>query len=313
VRPYVEEAGRIQATLPPGRKPEETAPNAVLQLLRFETQAVIVMPENPHAPILNHPLEQPSVFTARDLMDDVRRTRKVPDGVVPALCFLEFDGDLTDWLVREGLAKPFAPWPCFHTTMFAIELQGMVCGIVPRTIGGPYAVLIAEQLASAGADLIIGLTSAGRVSPDLPVPCLVVVTSAIRDEGTSHHYLPPNKEIACPAPIVPLLERELAAIGWAIRSGKVWTTDAPYRETRQQLQGWSAEGVLAVEMQAASLFAFGTARGVAVASVAMVSNAVDHNGQQFDTGSKEDGLRILEGCARASRSFLSSRGTRADA
>jgi hypothetical protein len=45
----------------------------------------------------------------------------------------------------------------------------------------------------------------------------------------------------------------------------------------------------------------------------MVSNAVDHNGQQFDTGSKEDGLRILEGCARASRSFLSSRGTRADA
>ena len=111
---------------------------------------------------------------------------------------------------------------------------------------------------------------------------------------------------------MPLLERELAATGWAIRSGKIWTTDAPYRETGQQLQGWSREGVLAVEMQAASLFAFGTAMGVAVTSVAMVSNAVDHNGHQFDTGSQEDGLRILEGCARASRPFLSSLGTRSD-
>ena len=59
-------------------------------------------------------------------------------------------------------------------------------------------------------------------------------------------------------------------------------------------------------MQAASLFAFGAARGVAVASVAMISNAVDHDGEQFDTGSQEDGLRILEGCARASRAFLAS-------
>jgi uridine phosphorylase len=183
--------------------------------------------------------------------------------------------------------------------MFAIELGGVTCGIVPRTIGGPYAVLIAEQLAAAGAQVIIGLTSAGRVSPDLPVPCLVVVTSAIRDEGTSFHYLPAGREITCSAPQVLLLERELAATGWTIRSGKVWTTDAPYRETAEQLEAWATEGVLAVEMQAASLFAFGTARGVAVASVAMVSNAVDHDGKQFDTGSQEDGLRILEGCARA--------------
>ena len=51
-------------------------------------------------------------------------------------------------------------------------------------------------------------------------------------------------------------------------------------------------------MQAASLFAFGVARGVAVGSVAMVSNAVDHEGEQFNTGSQKDGLLILEVCAR---------------
>jgi uridine phosphorylase len=131
-----------------------------------------------------------------------------------------------------------------------------------------------------------------------------VATSAVRDEGTSYHYLPPGREVACSTPITPLLERELATPGWSVRSGKVWTTDAPYRETRGQLESWANEGALAVEMQAASLFAFGIARQVSVACVAMVSNAVNHQGAQFDTGSQQDGLRILEGVARAARAFL---------
>jgi uridine phosphorylase len=94
-----------------------------------------------------------------------------------------------------------------------------------------------------------------------------------------------------------------------VRAGKVWTTDAPYRETDAQLRAWASEGVLAVEMQAAALFAFATATGAAVASVALVSNAVDHEGEQFDTGPEEDGLKILEGIARAARSFFESETT----
>src|SRR6266568_3961607 len=181
-------------------------------------------------------------------------------------------------------------------------LEGVTCGIIPRTIGGPYAVLIAEQLATAGAQLIVGLTSAGRVSSELPLPCLVVATSAIRDEGTSLHYLAASKEIACPAnDVAAVIERELTTTGWPVRAGKVWTTDAPYRETQAQLDHWAAEGVLAVEMRAASLFAFGSARGVTVSSIAMVSNAVDHEGEQFDTGTLQEGLHILEACARASK------------
>jgi uridine phosphorylase len=264
------------------------------------------MTEDLIPPILGHALDQPSAFTAKKLIDDVRRSRQIPAGIVPPVCILEFDGDITDWLVRAGIAKPFGPWACFHTSMFTMDLEGVPCGIIARTIGGPYAVLIAEQLQAAGAKLIIGLTSAGRVSPDLPLPCLVVATSAIRDEGTSYHYLPPGSEVACKSPVVLFLERELIATGWAVRSGKVWTTDAPYRETEAQLNQWKRDGVLAVEMQAASLFAFGVARQASVASVAMVSNAVDHAGAQFDTGSQEDGLRVLKGIARAARTFFAT-------
>ena len=251
-------------------------------------------------PLLNHPLDEASAFTPQSLMDSVRRARRIPDGVVPPLCILEFDGDITDWVLDHGLARKFSSWRCFHTTMSAIDVEDVVCGIIPRTIGGPYAVLIAEQLAASGAKLIVGLTSAGRVARDLPLPCLVVITGAIRDEGTSFHYLPAGAEVACPSPqLTAPLKEELSETGWSIRSGKVWTTDAPYRETQLQLQRWGDDGILAVEMQAASLFAFGAARGVEVVSVAMVSNAVDHDGEQFNTGSEHDGLRIIKACARA--------------
>lgn len=261
-------------------------------------------------PLLNHPLDEPSAFTPQGLMDSVRHARSIPDGKVPPVCILEFDGDITDWLIEHGLARKFPSWPCFHTTMFAIEAEGVVCGIIPRTIGGPYSVLIAEQLAASGARLIVGLTSAGRVARDLPLPCLVVITGAIRDEGTSFHYLPVGREVPCPSPqLTPLLEEELSGTGWSVRPGKVWTTDAPYRETQAQLQQWGEDGVLAVEMQAASLFAFGAARRVAVVSVAMVSNAVDHDGEQFDTGSQHDGLSIIKACARVSKRTLTDQTT----
>lgn len=260
-------------------------------------------------PLLNHALDEPSAFTPQGLMDSVRLARCIPEGNVPPICILDFDGDITDWLIARGLAQKFTSWPCFHTTMFSIDVEDMVCGIVPRTIGGPYAVLIAEQLAACGAKLIVGLTSAGRVARDLPLPCLVVITDAIRDEGTSFHYLPADREVSCPSPQVtgPLTE-ELSETGWSVRRGKVWTTDAPYRETQLQLQHWSDNRILAVEMQAASLFAFGTARGMAVVSVAMVSNAVDHDGEQFNTGSQLDGLRIITACARTFKRTWSESG-----
>lgn len=262
------------------------------------------MRQPPVPPLLDHPTDEPSVFTAHALMEDVRRSRNIPASELPPLCVLEFDGDLTDWLVARQMAKPHPGWACFHTTMFSLEVEGIDCGIIPRTIGGPYAVLIAEQLAAAGVRMIIGLTSAGRIAPELPLPCLVAADAAVRDEGTSLHYLPAGTEVECPSGIVPLLERELAATNWPVRRGKVWTTDAPYRETKTQLEAWAREGVLAVEMQAASLFAFGQARGAGVAVVAMVSNAVDHPGEQFDTGTQEDGWRIVEALARATREFL---------
>lgn len=254
----------------------------------------------------SHVLQEESAFRPEDLLAAVRALRRLPERSVPPICILEFDGDLTDSMAIGGELRPFESWACFHTSMFAGELDGMAWGMVPRTIGGPYAVLVAEQLFAAGAKLIVGLSSAGRVSPQLPLPSLVVATEAVRDEGTSLHYLPPSPMVHCPSGVAGILAAELAATGWHVESGAVWTTDAPYRETLSQLRHWAANGVLAVEMQAASLFAFGAARGADVALLAVVSNAVDHAGDSFDTGTPSDGRRIVQAIVRAGQRYLQS-------
>jgi uridine phosphorylase len=160
----------------------------------------------------------------------VRERRALAAGDVPEICILEFDGDLTDDLVSTGAAAECRAWACFHTTMFSFQAEGVRFGIIPRTIGGPYAVLVAEQLRAVGGRVVLGLTSAGRVSPELRIPSIVVATAAIRDEGTSYHYLPPASTVKAEAALAETLTSELSRLSLPVRAGTVWTTDAPYRE-----------------------------------------------------------------------------------
>jgi len=258
-------------------------------------------------PLLQHALESPSAFTPERLMAAVRAERGLARQAVPPLCVLDFDGDLSDHLATEGKSSPWSSWACFHTSMRVVTMDDLRCGIVPRTIGGPYAVLVAEQLWAAGAQLIVGITSAGRVSPNLPLPSIVVVDEAVRDEGTSLHYLAPSSNVTTPTPgILDPLVRELSTMSSHVCRGRLWTTDAPYRETAEQLHRWADKGVLAVEMQAASLFAFARARRAQLAMVALVSNGVDDLGGDFDTGGDEYRVAVLASVGRAARAFLSS-------
>jgi uridine phosphorylase len=191
--------------------------------------------------------------------------------------------------------------------MYSMQVDGVLCGVVPRTIGGPYAVLVAEQLRASGARVVLGLTSAGRVSSSLPVPSLVVPTEAIRDEGTSYHYLPATPSVVADPELANCLAIGLEGLGLPVSRGTVWTTDAPYRETNEQLAHYAKRDVLAVEMQAASLFAFAIARGMPVGMVAHVTNAVDHNQDPFNKGSRAFGQRLLEILCRAGKAYLGTK------
>lgn len=263
-------------------------------------------------PLFRHPHHSPSAFTPEALVQAVRTERGIGYEKIPSVCVLDFDGDLTDWLIAKAHVRKCGHWPCFHTSMYLVNVGGVDCGIVPRTIGGPYAVLVAEQLHISGADVIIGLASAGRVLDSLPLPSLVIATSAIRDEGTSYHYLPPAEIIHNSGGTAEVLEAELRGLDLPVERGCVWTTDAPYRETREQLKYYANQGVLAVEMQAASLFAFAEARHASVALIAHVTNAVHDERDSFDKGPEDFSFLLLQAICRAGLQYAAQLGPRAE-
>ncbi len=234
----------------------------------------------------------------------MKELRGLPHTRVPDVCVLEFDGDLTDKLARKGLTVQHETWACFHTAMGRFSVDGRQIGILARTIGGPYAVLVAEQLLASGAKIILGLTSAGRIDPQLPLPSLVVIDEAIRDEGTSLHYLAASRTVRGDAAVADELTRALAAVSLPIRRGLAWTTDAPYRETRERIAHRAAEGALAVEMQAAALFAFARTRGARLGVVAHVTNAVDAHDEPFHKGPEDEDEQILYAMCRAAFAAL---------
>lgn len=139
-------------------------------------------------------------------------------------------------------------------------------------IGGPAIVSLAEELIAWGAERIVVLSLAGGLSRDLASGSVVVCDRAMRDDGTSHHYLAPSRDVRASGVLTPLLARGLAARGVPIVRGAVWSTDAPYRETRQEIEALHGDGVLAVDMESAGLFAAARVRGVNAASVLVIGD-----------------------------------------
>jgi len=117
---------------------------------------------------------------------------------------------------------------------------------------------------------------------------------------------PPEPTVESRADVVEALLQEVRGIGLPVARGRVWTTDAPYRETLEQVDHHAEAGALAVEVQAASLFAFAAARGVPVGVIAHVTNAIGHTEEQFDKGEAQVAYEILRAICRASRRILTS-------
>lgn len=261
------------------------------------------VPDVSDLPLLDHPLEEETLFHPAELVEAVRRQRGPGRGGLPLLGVLDFDGDLIDKLEARGELERCDSWHCFHTEMWLWPAGNPLCGIVARTIGGPFTVLVAEQMAVGGMGAVVGLASAGRIGRDLPLPGIVVAEEAVRDEGTSLHYLPPSETVAADVELTGKLANAVESVGLPVRRGLVWTTDAPYRETASQIERWTRRGVLAVEMQAASLFAFGRRQGFPTALVAHVTNAVDQEGEPFHKGPADADERLLAAIVEAFAEF----------
>jgi uridine phosphorylase len=231
-----------------------------------------------------------SVFLPSALLREARRQKGLENVEVPSVCVLDPDGDLVRWLCKNGAAEPFRGWPCYHTELYTFEIGAHRIGIVGCVVGASFAVLVAEQLFASGCHLLVSLTSAGQITPAGAPPYFVVIDRALRDEGTSYHYAPPSEFSEADPDLVRTAATALKTIGQHSVVGASWTTDAPFRETEEAIESARSKGILAVEMEAAALYAFARAAGVRILCLAQVTNTMGLAGDDFEKG-EADGSR----------------------
>jgi uridine phosphorylase len=245
----------------------------------------------------------PSVFEPANLLREARRQKNVPGSAVPEICLLDPDGDIVRVLTKSGRGRRFAGWACYHTNLYEFAHGGEHFGIIGCAVGASFAVLLAEQLFASGCRLLISMTSAGQIVEQGAPPYFILIDGALRDEGTSYHYLPPAEFAEADEVLVETAMKAFAAARQPMHRGASWTTDAPFRETAAAIERCRTRNILAVEMEAAGLYAFAKARRKPVLCFAQVTNQMAVIEGDFEKGEADGSSASLAVIATAARAW----------
>lgn len=167
--------------------------------------------------------------------------------------------------------------------------------------------------ASALAVGNVSITSSGQTTPFGAPPYFMLIDKALRNEGTSYHYLPPAEFAAEDERLIDALWSGLSAVGKQVERGATWMTDAPFRETEEPIEPARAKGILAVEMEAAGLYACSQARARQVLCFAHVTNQMGRTEGDFEKR-EENGaaaaVQLIYGIARSWSQHLAAKDRR---
>lgn len=164
--------------------------------------------------------------------------------------------------------------------IWRINRHGVDVAVFHPGVGAPLAAGFLEEAIVMGARKVVACGGCGTLSPDVAAGDIVIPTAAVRDEGTSFHYLPPSRIVDADPEGVAAAAALLAERAVPFVAGKVWTTDAIYRETRQKVERRRNEGCLVVEMEAAAFFAVARFRGIRFAQ--LLYGGDDLSGAEWD-------------------------------
>jgi uridine phosphorylase len=178
--------------------------------------------------------------------------------------------------------------------MYQFELKGQTIGIIGCAVGASFAVLLAEQMFASGCELVVSITSAGTIIPPPRGERFVLIEEALRDEGTSCHYLPPEEPALLNHNLLKQLQPLISDREISLMIGKSWTTDAPYRETQSAINYAKEEGITAVEMEASALYSFSKVRQQPVICFAHLTNSMAQHGEDFEEGDENGSIASLK-------------------
>jgi len=188
---------------------------------------------------------------------------------VPEHCVITFFGEVLKKLHGEGQAKILSThsWADADRHLYELEFQGQRLASIHPGVGAALTCGILEEIIARGCRKFIVCGGCGVLDSDISIGQLLIPSVAVRDEGTSYHYLPPSREVQATPEAVAAIEKVLSAQNIPYQLCKTWTTDAPYRETVKKVKRRRDEGCITVEMEAAAFFAVAQFRGVALGQI----------------------------------------------
>ncbi|MEW6518415.1 MAG: nucleoside phosphorylase [Thermodesulfobacteriota bacterium] len=191
----------------------------------------------------------------------------------PVLFFVN-PGD-TSAIISEARRRHGKKHFLFHSNLFEIPGQAPLFWAGPA-LGAPAAVMVLEKLIALGSSDVIVHGWCGALTPDLAAGEVFLPSQALSEEGTSAHYPVAEKPPAAHAGLRRQLGDFLQHNGYPVKQGPIWTTDAPFRETRQKVEQYGSQGIMAVDMEFAALCTVAAYRGVRLAAVMLVSDELYH-------------------------------------
>jgi uridine phosphorylase len=215
-----------------------------------------------------------------------------------------FSNGLSRYLAEVAGATRLDRWSDWKNDAF---VAGDALTIVTFPIGAPVSVAMLEEMCVCGLRTLITTGAAGSLEPSAPVGTVVVPTSAIREEGTSHHYAPADTPASPDADLAAELAQEANARGIDVQRGVNWTTDAIYMEHKQKIELYRSAGVVTVDMELSALFTVAAIRGVRAAAIVSVSDEL--HGDEWDLGFGSEAM--VRGMTKAARVALTVAARRA--
>jgi uridine phosphorylase len=203
-------------------------------------------------------------------------SRLIPACSAPEHCVVCFFGEVIQELIDTGRARVIAvsKSEMGDHPLYEMEVNGRRLALFHPGIGAPHAAGLLEEMIPRGCRKFIACGGCGVLDKGIAVGHIIVPVSAVRDEGTSYHYLPPGREVNASPAGVAAIEKVLTRYQVEYLLSKTWTTDAFYRETPTRASRRRQEGCLAVEMEAAAFFAVAQFRGVTFAQILYGGDAV---------------------------------------
>jgi uridine phosphorylase len=214
---------------------------------------------------------------------------------VPSEVLFTYDRRIFSAATSVATASP-VDWYIYSGRLFTRHLAKRDIGVVHALIGASAAAMNLEELIAYGAKRVFEVGVSGSIDTRLNPGDVVVLDGAISDEGTSKHYYQDKDDFSPSTKLTERLKTALKSKRISYVIGKAWTTDAPYRETKDKVAAQLARGARVVNMESSAIFAVASYRGIETASVQVISDVVSETWEPaFHTEVVNEGrMKVLD-------------------